>query len=127
MLKVVIQTSAFTLVIGVIQFIVGKLKVDWLYDYQWWLALYFFILTLVSLMIVERTARKNIDDVSKGFFVAMMLRFFLSIIFALVVIYFDREGAIVFAVNFIILYLLYLGFEIFYLVNNLQLRINGGK
>ena len=127
MLRVIIQTSTFTLFIAVVQLAISKFKEEWLYDYQWWLLLYFFILTLASLMIVERTARKNIDDVSKGFFGAMMLRFFLSIIFALVVIYYDREGAIVFAVNFIILYLLYLGFEIYYLVNNLQLRINGGK
>lgn len=100
---------------------------EWIYDYQWLLVFYFFMLTLISLMIVERTAEKNMDNVSKGFFLAMMLRFFLSIIIALVVIYFDRIGAIVFAVNFIILYLLYLGFEIYYLVNNLHLSINGGK
>jgi hypothetical protein len=127
MLKVIIQTSTFTLLIGAIQFVILQLKEEWFYEYQWLLLLYFFILTLASLMIVERTARKNIDDVSKGFFGAMMLRFFLSIIFALVVIYWDRQGAIIFAMNFIILYLLYLGFEIYYLVNNLQLRINGGK
>lgn len=100
---------------------------EWLYDYQWLLVFYFFILTMISLIIVEKTAKKDLDNVSKGFFGAMMLRFFLSIIIALVVIYFDREGAMVFAVNFIILYLLYLGFEIYYLINNLQLRINGGK
>ncbi len=126
-MRVIIQTSTFTLIIGIIQFIIGKFKLEWFYDYQWLLVFYFFILTMVSLMIVERTAKKNMDNVSKGFFGAMMLRFFLSIIIALVVIYFDREGAIVFALNFIILYLLYLGFEIYYLINNLQLRINGGN
>jgi len=126
-MRVIIQTSTFTLIIGVIQFIIGKLKIEWLYDYQWLLVFYFFILTMISLIIVERTAKKNLDNVSKGFFGAMMLRFFLSIIIALVVIYLDRGGAMVFAVNFIILYLLYLGFEIYYLINNLQLRINGGN
>ncbi len=127
MIRVIIQTSTFTLIIGVILFLIGKLKMEWIYDYQWLLVFYFFILTMISLMIVERTARKNIDNVSKGFFGAMMLRFFLSIIIALLVIYFDRAGAILFAVNFIILYLLYLGFELYYLINNLHLRINGGK
>jgi len=127
MLRVVIQTSTFTLIVGVLQVIVGKFKMEWMYGFQWFLVLYFFILTLISLMIVERTARKNIDNLSKGFFGAMMLRFFLSIIIALIVIYLDRENAIIFSVNFIILYLLYLGFEIYYLVKNLQPRINGGN
>lgn len=126
-MRVIFQTSTFTLIVGTILFIIGKFKAEWIYEYQWLLVLYFFVLTMISLMIVEKTAKKDMDQISKGFFGAMMLRFFLSIILALVVIYFDREGAIVFAVNFIILYLLYLGFEIFYLINHLQLRINGGK
>jgi L-asparagine transporter-like permease len=127
MLRVLIQTSTFTLIIGVIQYIVSRFITEWIYDFQWFLVLYFYILTLISLMIVERTAKKNIDNLSKGFFGAMMIRFFLSIILALVVIYFDRENATKFAVNFIILYLFYLGFEIYYLVNNLQPRLNGGN
>jgi len=127
MSRVIFQTSTFTLIVGAILFLIGKFKTEWIYEYQWLLVLYFFVLTLISLMIVEKTAKKDVDQISKGFFGAMMLRFFLSIILALVVIYFDRDGASVFAVNFIILYLLYLGFEIFYLINHLQLRINGGK
>lgn len=126
-MRVIFQTSTFTLIVGAILFLIGKFKMEWIYEYQWLLVLYFFVLTLISLMIVEKTAKKDVDQISKGFFGAMMLRFFLSIILALVVIYFDRDGASVFAVNFIILYLLYLGFEIFYLINHLQLRINGGK
>jgi L-asparagine transporter-like permease len=127
MLRVIIQTSSFTVLIGLVQYIVGRFKAEWMYDFQWLVILYFYVLTLISLMIVERTARKDIDHLSKGFFGAMMLRFFLSIIIVLIVIYVDRENAILFAVNFIIIYLLYLGFEIYYLVKNLQPRTNGGN
>jgi hypothetical protein len=98
-----------------------------LYTYQWYLLLYFYLITLLSLVIVERTTQKDQEKLSKGFFSAMMLRLFISIVIAIVIIYFDRANSTIFALNFLILYLLYLGFEIYYLISILQPRLNGEK
>ncbi len=125
--KVILQSTTFTVLIGFIIYMTGRFKSDWLYDYQWFLVAYFYIITMISLIVIELTARKKAENISKGFFGAMMVRLFVSIILALLIIYFDRENSTVFAVNFILLYLLYLGFEIYYLLTNLQPRINRGN
>jgi len=125
MRKVVIQTSLFTVLIGLVIYFIGRIKEEWLYIYQWSLVAYFYLLTMISLIIVERTAKRNIDNISQGFFGAMMLRLFLSVIIALIVIYLDRKSSTIFAINFIVLYLLFLGFEIYYLINFIQPRFDG--
>lgn len=125
--KIIIQTSTFTVLIGFIVYLTGRLKPEWLYDYQWLLLAYFYIMMIISLWLVERAAAKNVENISKGFFTAMMIRLFVSIVLALLIIYVDREHASVFAVNFVILYLLYLGFEIYYLIANLQPRLGRGN
>ena len=127
MRKVVIQTSLFTVLIGLIIYFIGRIKEEWLHIYQWSLVAYFYLLTMISLIIVERTAKRNINNISKGFFGAMMLRLFLSVIIAVIVIYLDRKSSTIFAINFIVLYLLFLGFEIYYLINFIQPRFDGGE
>jgi hypothetical protein len=74
-------------------------------------------------MIIEKTTQNDLEKLSKGFFSAMMLRLFVSIIIAVIIIYFDRANSTIFALNFLILYLLYLGFEIYYLISILQPRL----
>jgi hypothetical protein len=108
----------------IVQMTIQYLNTGILYKYQWYLLLYFYLITLFSLTIIEKTTRKDREKLSKGFFSAMMLRLFVSIIIAMVIIYFDRANSTIFAMNFLVLYLLYLGFEIYYLISILQPRLN---
>ena len=126
-LKALGLTTIFTLILFFIQIGVRYLNPDLLYAYQWYLLIYFYLITLLSLIIIEKTASKDHDKLSKGFFSAMMLRLFLSIIIAALIIYFDSVNSTIFALNFLILYLLYLGFEIYYLISILQPRLNSEK
>jgi L-asparagine transporter-like permease len=120
-------TTIFTALLFLACAVIAKIAPGWLYSYQWYLLLYFYLITLLSLFIIERTTRKNLEKLSKGFFSAMMLRLFVSIIIAVVIIYFDRANSTIFALNFLILYLVYLGFEIYYLISILQPRLNGER
>jgi hypothetical protein len=120
-------TTIFTFILLFIQVGIRYLNPDLLYRYQWYLLLYFYLITLLSLVIIERTTRNDQEKLSKGFFSAMMLRLFISIVIAVVIIYYDRVNSTIFALNFLILYLLYLGFEIYYLISILQPRLNSEK
>ena len=119
--------TIFTVVVSFIQLGIQYLNSSLLYQYQWYLLLYFYLITLLSLVIIEKTAQRDQEKLSKGFLLAMMLRLFVSIIIAIVIIYFDRANSTIFALNFLALYLLYLGFEIYYLISILQPRLNSER
>jgi hypothetical protein len=120
-------TTIFTLILFFIQIGIRFLNPGLLYTYQWYLLFYFYLITLLSLIIIEKTAAKDQEKLSKGFFSAMILRLFISVIIAAIIIYYDRGNSTIFALNFLILYLIYLGFEIYYLISILQPRLNSGK
>ena len=82
--------------------------------------LFFFLLTLASLYIIEKFASKNPDNFLAIYFSAMIGRLFISIIFAAIFILTDRAHVFNFAINFLILYLLFLGFEIYGIMTNLR-------
>jgi len=119
--------TIFTSIVLLIQIGIHYLNNDLLYKYQWYLLLYFYLITLLSLVIIEKTTQNDQEKLSKGFFSAMMLRLFVSIIIAIVIIYYDRANSTIFALNFLILYLMYLGFEIYYLISILQPRLNSER
>lgn len=124
LLQAFLLTTLFTLILAGVQLGVGHLNAELLYTYQWYLLAFFYVITLLSLFIIENTTKKDAEKLSKGFFTAMMLRLFFSVIIAVIIIYFDRVNSTIFALNFLILYLLYLGFEIYYLINILQPRFS---
>jgi hypothetical protein len=57
----------------------------------------------------------------------MVARLFVSIIFATFFILYDQGHVIEFAGNFIVLYLLYLGFEIYGILTNLRHHFKEGS
>ena len=120
-------TTIFTAIVLLIYVVIARLIPGWLYQYQWYLVLYFFLITLLSLLIIEKITQNDQEKLSKGFFLAMMIRLFVSIIIAIVIIYFDRANSTIFALNFLVLYLIYLGFEIYYLISILQPRLNSER
>ena len=125
--KAFLLTTLFTLILAIVQYGIYQLNAGLLYKYQWYLLLYFYLITVISVVIIEKTTQKDAEKLAKGFFSAMMLRLFISVIIAIVFIYYDRVNSTIFALNFLILYLLYLGFEIYYLINILQPRLNSER
>ena len=83
---------------------------------------FFFIITLIGMALITKHYLLNPDSFAKYFFIVMIGRLFLGIIFVSVALYLNVENKFLFVINFLILYLFYLGFEIYYLITNFQSR-----
>ena len=83
---------------------------------------FFFIITLAALGLILLKFNKNPDSFSKYYFITMAGRLFLGVLFVWVGLILIKENRIIFVSNFLILYLLFLGFEIYYLITNFQSR-----
>lgn len=91
-----------------------------------WVLLFFTLLTFLSLRIVETFSTPGTANFSTIYFGTMLFRLFLSVVAASLFILTQRENVLVFAANFMVFYLLYLGFEIYTLFSNLRQRFKGG-
>ena len=93
----------------------------------WWIVLFFITLTLGSMAVMARAARKAQNNFMPIYLSAMVARLFISIIFAALFILFDKAHVMTFAGNFVVLYLLYLGFEIYGILTNLRHQFTMGS
>ena len=95
-----------------------------IYDYTIYFLIYFFFLSLLNHQFIRFALKNKGGEFTSFYFVSMLIRFFLSIIIIFVVIYLDREQAISASLNFLILYFIYLAFEVISLVRNLRSNSN---
>jgi hypothetical protein len=99
---------------------------QYVYHLIWVVLVFFFLLTLVSLYLIENFTKQNPENFLAVYFSAMIGRLFISIIFATIFILADRTHVFNFAINFLFLYLLFLGFEIYGILTNLRHHNNKG-
>ena len=105
---------------------VNFIEPTWIYRYVWILLLYFFLLTLVIVWIIDYTYEKLNRQFIQAYFGVMTIRLILSVAFALIFIIKDRDNVLVFGINFLVLYLLFLGFEIYSILTNLRTHFKKG-
>jgi hypothetical protein len=108
-------------------FILTFLIPQYVYHQVWIVLVFFFLLTLASLIVIEKVTRKNAKNFLAIYFSAMIARLFISIIFATIFILTDRSHVFNFAINFLFLYLLFLGFEIYGIITNLRHQFKKGS
>lgn len=99
---------------------------QYVYHQVWIILLFFFVLTLVSLFIIQKLTENKSSNFLAIYFSVMIGRLFISIIFATVFILTDRTHVFNFSINFLILYLLFLGFEITGIITTLRLHFKKG-
>ena len=116
---------SFIVVLGVILF--EFFVPQYTYHSVWIILVFFFLLTLASLFIIEKMTRKKADNFLAVYFSAMIARLFISIIFAAIFILTDRANVFNFSINFLVLYLLFLGFEIYGIMTNLRHHFKKGS
>lgn len=116
--SIIVFSTVFVLTFVIPQFI---------YHQVWIILVFFFLLTLASLLIIEKITRKNPKNFLAVYFSAMIARLFISIIFATIFILTDRENVFNFSINFLFLYLLFLGFEIYGIITNLRQHLKKGS
>ena len=115
---------SFFVILGV--FLFAYFVPEYTYHNVWIIVVFFILLTLASLYIIEKMTRKKGDNFLAVYFSAMVGRLFISIIFAAIFILTDRTHVFNFSINFLVLYLLFLGFEIYGIMTNLRHHFKKG-
>ena len=118
--KTFIQLYVFTVVVFLLAVIANFLQPAIVYGKVWWLIAFFFLLTLFSFRAVITFSGKNPGAFIAIYFTAMIARLFISILVASAFILLDKQHVMTFAYNFIVLYLLFLGFEIYGIITTLR-------
>ncbi len=117
-----ISLFSFTVIIIIIFLVFSWLKIQGLSAWTGLMIAYLFILTAAGLGLISVKYVQNPESFSKYYFIVMIIRFFLGIIFVLAGLLLINENRIIFVTNFLVLYLLFLGFEIYYLITNFHSR-----
>ncbi len=86
----------------------------------WIMLAFFFIVSLISHYIIEIGVKKKKGNMMNYYFSTMLVRLLLSIAFIGFFVYSKTEDIFLFVANFFILYLLFVGFEIYWLLTNLR-------
>lgn len=124
--KLAIQNLVFSGIIVVAIFGLSFFFPEIIYIRIWWIVLFFIAITLASTALMARAAKRAPGNFMSIYLSAMVARLFISIIFATLFILLDRANVMTFAGNFIVLYLLYLGFEIYGILTNLRHQFTSG-
>ena len=85
------------------------------------------LLSLLSLAILGKIQRDFPGIFSNAYLGIMVGRLFIMAGFAGIIVYFDKAHAMLFSINFLILYLLFHGFEIKGIISNLRHQFKKGK
>lgn len=93
---------------------------QYVYHLIWVVLVFFVLLTLISLYIIEIFTKQNSDNFLAVYFSVMIGRLFISIVFAAIFILADPTHVFNFSISFMFLYLLFLGFEIYGIMTNLR-------
>jgi hypothetical protein len=95
---------------------------SWAYIHPaiWIMLIFFLIVSIISHFITNIGVRKKDANVINYYFSTMLIRLLLSIGFIGFFVYSKAEDIFLFVANFFILYLLYVGFEIYWLLTNLR-------
>lgn len=115
-----IRLIVFSIGITALLLAVDSLQDSLIYKWSWILIIYFTFLSAINFQFINFALKKNGGNIVPYYFGSMTVRFLVSILIVFLVIYIDRENSISFAINFIILYLLFLGFEIFWLIKRIE-------
>ncbi len=116
----------YTVLISLTILLLYAIAPEWVYRFTWIIVLFFFLLTLGSIHLTKYTAKNWPGQFINIYFGIMTLRLFISVAFALVFIFKDRSQVFLFAITFLVLYLLFLGFEIYTIITNLRTHFKKG-
>jgi hypothetical protein len=111
----------FTALIAFLAWAVGSLgKPDWVHPKIWEIILFYLILTGLSGLLIQYLIKISKENFASILLLGTILRFLASIVFVGIALYQGVENLILFVVNFFVVYLLYLLFDIYALITNLR-------
>lgn len=113
------------LIVGTI-LIFQMVEPRWIYHNIWAIVVFLFLLTIGTIQLTRLASKKLNKQFINVYFAIMTIRLLISLGFAMVFIIKDRENVFAFGINFIVLYLLFLGFEIYTILTNLRTHFKKG-
>ena len=120
------QILIYTALVVITILIVKLLEPHWIYRHVWVIVIFLLLITMGTIQLTHLASKKLNKQFIQVYFAIMTIRLLISLAFALVFVIKDRENVLVFGLNFIILYLLYLGFEIYTILTNLRTHFKKG-
>lgn len=96
-----------------------KGRADLISSYFWLIQCFVSVISLIAHLITEK-GLKNTSDFHMYYMGSMTIRMLASLFFLLATVLYLTENQTVFAINFLITYFAYTGFEIYYLLTNLR-------
>ncbi|MCH7409545.1 hypothetical protein MM239_09070 [Belliella sp. DSM 111904] len=116
-----VRILALTLVLaGVIYILQNYIQPRWVHDAIWKILSFFALLTWVTGAFVHYLMRISKENSSNILLGATAIRFMASLGFIVIFLFLDVENIILFVVNFFVIYLFYLIFDIYGLIANLR-------
>jgi len=110
-MKPQIKNLIFTAAVTGLTYLIYLVKPEWSY----WGTPYI-IAFFAALLVINEKLQQGLnkgDNASTSYLASVSIRLILGALVAFLFIYFDRQHQILFVVHFFVLYLLFLGFEIF--------------
>ncbi len=123
MVRLVIFTGA----VAAAMFALDQAMDAWVHPLAWWVLAFYFVLTLLGERFIAGAMRRNKDNFMASYMAVIGLRFLLSAVFIGIMIYQRPPHLRIFVTNFFVLYLLFLGFEIWGVLGNLRRDSRGAS
>lgn len=115
-----LKILGFTAIVAAGLYVAEKVVPAYVHPEKWTLLVFFFALSLISHRITERGIQKNKDNLVMYYFSTMLLRLVVSIGVLVYFMYTKTPDIFLLVINFFILYLLFVAFEINWLLSNLR-------
>ncbi|MFL5730940.1 MAG: hypothetical protein ACJ75J_15740 [Cytophagaceae bacterium] len=108
------------LIVSSVVFLLKYLFPEIIHDRIWIIQIYFFLSFGLTYLLASKVMKNMPDQMHIYYLGAMAVRFILSILFIFICLIVSKADAVVFAMDFFIIYLVYSWFEIYLLLRNLR-------
>ena len=115
-----VRLILFTAAVTIAMFAVDQVADAWVHPLAWWVLAFYFVLALIGEWFIGQAMRRNRDNFMASYIAVIGFRFLLSALFIGILIYQRPPGLRIFVTDFFVLYLLFLGFEIWGVLGNLR-------
>lgn len=121
-IQALLKVSYFTIFLILVILGLKWLNTAVISQWAWIMTAFFYLITAGGIILILMKTTENIELFARYYIIVMILRLLLAILFVAAGLYLDIENKVIFVSNFLALYLLFLGFEIYYLITNLHSR-----
>lgn len=121
--KSLLSLTAFSILLVVVSYLIKSISEGFIYSNIIYFIIYYYFLSVINLSFINFAIAKNKGNFILYYLASMVVRLFLSFIVAFLFMYIDRDHMVVIGVNFIVLHLLFLGLELFFVITKVKKAI----